>query len=260
MGYHHARMVEVFTSIYFVAALFFIVALVYSSVGLGGGSSYTALMVVLGFNAAVIPVVSLVLNLLVTSIGSYNFIRNRHARIDLVAPFLVTSIPMSYLGGALQLPEEIFHWVLLVSLAVIALRIYFWRDTTIRLELGKTGRIVVSLLAGAILGLVAGMVGIGGGVYLVPLILILGLGSEQEAAACGAIFVWLNSLAGLLSRMEYNTIDLTTYIPLIVAVIAGGTVGSYMGAFRLSRKTMEKILGVIVVVAIILLARTILLS
>ena len=104
------------------------------------------------------------------------------------------------------------------------------------------------------------MVGIGGGVYLVPLILILGLGSEQEAAACGAIFVWLNSLAGLLSRMEYNTIDLTTYIPLIVAVIAGGTVGSYMGAFRLSRKTMEKILGVIVVVAIILLARTILLS
>jgi uncharacterized membrane protein YfcA len=260
MGYHRASMAEVFTSIYFVAALFFFVALVYSSVGLGGGSSYTALMVVLGFSATVIPVVSLVLNLLVTSIGSFNFIRNRHARFDLVVPFLVTSIPMSYLGGALQVPEEVFHWVLLVSLVIVALRLYLWRDTAFRLELGKTGTIVVSLLAGAVLGLVAGIVGIGGGVYLVPLIIILGLGTGQEAAACGAIFVWLNSLAGLLSRMQYNSIDLMNYIPLIVAVIAGGALGSWMGAFRLSRKTMEKILGVIVVVAIILLARTILLS
>jgi uncharacterized membrane protein YfcA len=260
MGYHRASMAEVFTSIYFVAALFFIVALVYSSVGLGGGSSYTALMVILGFSAPVIPVVSLLLNLLVTSIGSFNFIRNRHARFDLVVPFLVTSVPMSYLGGALQVPEEIFQWVLLVSLVIVALRLYFWRDTAFRLELGKTGTIVVSLLTGAVLGLVAGIVGIGGGVYLVPLIIILGLGTGQEAAACGAIFVWLNSLAGLLSRMQYNSIDLANYIPLIVAVIAGGALGSWMGAFRLSRKTMEKILGVIVVAAIILLARTILLS
>ena len=251
-------MAEIFTSIYFVAALFFIVALVYSSVGLGGGSSYTALMVVLGFSATVIPFVSLVLNLFVTSIGSFNFIRNRHARFDLVVPFLVTSIPMSYLGGALQIPEEIFHWVLLVSLIIVALRIYYWRDTAFTLNLGKSVKMVVSLLAGAVLGLVAGMVGIGGGVYLVPLILILGLGTEQEAAACGAIFVWLNSLAGLLSRMEHNAIDLAAYIPLIVAVVAGGALGSYLGAFRLSRKAMEKVLGVIVVVAIILLARTIL--
>ena len=257
MGYHHATMAELFTSIYFVAALFFIVALVYSSVGLGGGSSYTALMVILGFSASVIPTVSLLLNLLVTTIGSFNFIRNRHARFDLVVPFLVTSVPMSYLGGALQLPEQVFQWVLLVSLVVVALRIYFWRDTAIRLELGTTGRIAVSLLAGAVLGLIAGMVGIGGGVYLVPLILILGLGTEQEAAACGAVFVWLNSLAGLLSRMEYNSINLVDYIPLIMAVVLGGALGSWMGAFRLSRKTMEKILGVIVVVAIILLVRSI---
>ncbi len=257
MGYHSTFMTEVFTSIYFVVALFFIVALIYSSVGLGGGSSYTALMVILGYSTAVIPTVSLVLNLLVTSVGSFNFIRNRHARFDLVVPFLVTSIPMSYLGGALHLPEAVFHWVLLASLVVVALRIYFWRGTAFKLALDRTGKIAVSLLTGAALGLVAGMVGIGGGVYLVPLIIILGLGSEQEAAACGAIFVWLNSLAGLLSRMEYNTINLTDYLPLIVAVIAGGALGSWLGAFRLSRTAMEKILGVIVVMAIILLVRSI---
>lgn len=253
-------MAEILSSIYFIAALFFIVALFYSSVGLGGGSSYTALMVVMGFNAAVIPMVSLILNLFVTTIGSYNFIRNKHARLELITPFLITSIPMAYLGGTLQLPKDIFYWVLLVSLAVVVLRIYFWRNTAFELELGKTGKIVVSLLAGAILGLVAGIAGIGGGIYLVPLILILGLGTEHQAAACGAIFIWLNSLAGLTSRLQYNAIELGAYIPLIVAVVLGGALGSWLGASRLSRNAMEKVLGAIIIVAIFMLSRTILTS
>jgi len=251
-------MAEIATSLYFVAALFFCVALLYSSVGLGGGSSYTALMVILGFGTAVIPMVSLILNLFVTSIGSYNFIRNRHARLELVAPFLITSIPMAYLGGALQVPKELFYWVLLISLVVVVLRIYFWRDTAFRLELGRAGKIYVSLSAGALLGLVAGIAGIGGGIYLVPLIIILGLGTEQQAAACGAIFIWLNSLAGLVSRLQFNAIELADYMPLIVAVVLGGALGSWMGATRLSRNAMEKILGAIVIVAIFMLSRTIL--
>lgn len=253
-------MAEFSLSIYFIAALFFIVALCYSSIGLGGGSSYTALMVVTGFNAAVIPLLSLVLNLFVTSLGSYNFIRNKHARVELVAPFLLTSMPMAYLGGALQLPKDVFYWVLLCSLLVVVLRIYFWRNTAFRLGLGKTGKIAVSLLTGAILGLVAGIVGIGGGILLVPLIIVLGLGTEHQAAACGAIFVWLNSLVGLISRLQYNAIDLAAFVPLIVAVVLGGALGSWLGASRLSRNAMEKILGVIVIVAIVMLSRTILMS
>ena len=249
-------MAEIFPSMYFIAALFFMVALFYSSVGLGGGSSYTALMVIMGFNAAVIPMISLILNLFVTTIGSYNFIRNKHARLELIAPFLITSMPMAYLGGALQLPKEIFYWVLLASLVVVVLRIYFWRNTAFRLELGNTGKIVVSLLAGALLGLVAGIAGIGGGIYLVPLILILGLGTEQQAAACGAIFIWLNSLAGLASRLQYNAVELTAFIPLVVAVILGGALGSWLGATRLSRTAMEKILGAIIMLAIVMLSRT----
>jgi uncharacterized membrane protein YfcA len=253
-------MAEISPSIYFIATLFFIVALCYSSVGLGGGSSYTALMVVTGFSSAAIPMVSLILNLFVTSIGSYNFIRNKHARVGLVVPFLLASMPMAYLGGALQLSKDVFYRVLLLSLIVVVLRIYFWRNTAFRLELGKTGKIVVSLLAGAILGLVAGIAGIGGGIYLVPLIIILGLGTEHQAAACGAIFVWLNSLMGLISRLQYNAIDLTACMPLIVAVVLGGALGSWLGASRLSRNAMEKILGVIVIVAIVMLSRTILMS
>jgi uncharacterized membrane protein YfcA len=245
------------SSPYMLAVLFFMVAFTYSAVGLGGGSSYTALMAIFGMNTLVIPMVSLSLNLVVTSVGSFNFIRNKHAKIKLIVPFLISSIPMAYLGGALKMPKEIFYWLLLLSLGFVAVRIYFWQNTTIKLHAGRKEKIFISLVAGSVLGLVAGIVGIGGGIYLVPLIIILGLGTEKEAAACGAIFIWLNSLSGLLARFQYNSIDLTNYIPLMVAVLAGGTFGSFMGSFKFSPKTMEKILGSIIILAIIFLAKKI---
>ncbi len=246
---------EIITSPYFLAVLFCLVAFIYSSVGLGGGSSYTALMAIFGVSTFAIPMISLSLNLFVTSVGSFNFIRNKHAKIKLILPFLISSIPMAYLGGSLKLQKEIFYWILLISLVFVAARIYIWQNTSIKLNINQNGKIIISLIAGSILGLVAGIVGIGGGIYLVPLILILGLGTEKEAAACGAIFTWLNSFSGLLSRFQYNSIDLTNYIPLIVAVLAGGTLGSFMGSFKFSPKAMEKILGAVIIVAILFLSR-----
>jgi len=240
---------------YFLAGLFLIVAFAYSSVGLGGGSSYTALMAIFGINTLAMPMISLSLNLFVTSVGSFNFIRNKHARIKLVLPFLISSIPMAYLGGALKISKEIFYWILLISLVFVAVRIYIWKNTTINLNIGQKEKIIISLIAGSVLGLVAGIVGIGGGIYLVPLIIILGLGTEKEAAACGAIFIWLNSCSGLLSRFQHNSIDLANYIPLIVAVLAGGTLGSFMGSFKFSPKVMDKMLGAVIIAAIFFLTK-----
>lgn len=241
-----------------MVALFFLVAFVYSSVGLGGGSSYTALMTLLGFELLAIPMISLVLNLLVTSVGSFNFIRQRHAKFSLVAPFLVSSMPMAYLGGTLQVEKQVFHWVLLVSLLFVAARIYLWQNLSLALHPGPRQRLAVALLAGAVLGLVAGIVGIGGGIYLVPLIILLGLGSQKQAAACGAIFIWLNSLAGLAARLQHNPVDLAAYLPLIAAVLLGGALGSFLGASRFSARTMERVLGIVIVVAILFLARAVL--
>lgn len=252
-------MLDLMSSPYMIAALFFVVAFAYSSVGLGGGSSYTALMAIFGFNTLTIPMVSLTLNLMVTTIGSFNFIRYKHAHFRLIFPFLVTSIPMAYVGGTLKLPEEVFYWLLLASLVFVAGRIYFSRHTPLRLELTEAGKLMVALVAGAILGLIAGMLGIGGGVYLVPLIILLGLGNAKEAAACGVIFIWVNSLSGLVSRLQFNTIDLTSYIHLIIAVIAGGALGSYTGAVKYTPKVMEKVLGIIILVAIGFLIRKLIL-
>lgn len=240
---------------YYLPALFFIVALAYSSVGLGGGTSYTALMLIAGMNILTIPLVSLTLNLLVTSIGSFNFIWHKHVNLKLLLPFIITSIPLAYLGGALNLPRDVFYLILFFSLLFTVFRIYFWKSTTLNLNFEAKDKFIISLIAGSAFGFIAGTVGIGGGIYLVPLIILLGLGSPKEAAACGVIFIWLNSLAGLLSRLQYNAIDLHQYLPLIVAVALGGALGSYLGASRFSAKTMEKILGVVVLLAVIVLAK-----
>lgn len=162
---------------------------------------------------------------------------------------------MAYFGGSLNIEKELFYWILLISLIFVAARIYLWQNISMNLNLNKNEKIIVSLIAGSVLGLIAGIVGIGGGIYLVPLIIILGLGTEKEAAACGAIFIWLNSVSGLVSRLQYNSIDLTNHIPLIIAVIAGGALGSYMGSFKLSPKIMDKILGVVIIIAILFLIK-----
>lgn len=250
-------MILAFESIYFLSFVFFVVALVYSSVGLGGGSSYTALMVLFGVNTVAVPMVSLTLNIFVSTVGSYNFLRNKHGKLGLILPFLLASMPAAYLGGAIQLPKEYFYIILLISLFFVALRIYVWKNTTLQLNLTPAGKLIISLISGAILGLIAGIVGIGGGIYLVPLIIILNLGTPKEAAACGAVFIWLNSVSGLISRLQYNSIDLAAYAPLIVAVLAGGFAGSFMGSFKFSPKTLEKALGSVILIAIFFLSKKI---
>ena len=247
---------EITSALYLLACLFFVVAFFYSSVGLGGGSSYTALLAIFGFSTVAIPMISLTLNLFVTTVGSLVFLKHKHSKLKLIAPFLVSSIPMAYLGGALQVPREMFYFLLFFSLLFAAWRIYFPADTR-PLQLTPRGKILLSLAAGGLLGLIAGIVGIGGGVYLVPLIILLGLGSAREAAACGAVFIWVNSVAGLAARIQYNSLDMAPYVPLFIAVLAGGAAGSYMGSIRFAPPTMQKILGSILVVAVFFLGRKI---
>jgi len=249
-------MTDLTISITLLAVIFAMVAFFYASVGLGGGSSYTALLAIFGATTVTIPMVSLTLNVLVTTVGSIIFLSQRHARLRLIAPFLISSVPMAYVGGMLHLPKILFYMVLLISLAFAATRIYFPKETK-PLELDNRGKFFLALGCGAFLGLIAGIAGIGGGVYLVPLILLLGLGTAKEAAACGAFFIWVNSVAGLAARIQYNSIDLNPYMPLIIGAVVGGLAGSILGARRFEPRTMQKILGTVLVVAIFFLGKTI---
>jgi len=247
-------MAEIEYSLYLIPILF-LIAFLYSSVGLGGGSSYTAILALFSIHYLAIPTISLTLNLFVTTIGSINFILKKHVRLNLLLPFLLSSIPLAYLGGSLHLPIDIFLWILWASLIFVVIRIYFFEHVNFKITSSQRAKLIISIIAGMLLGFVAGVVGIGGGIYLIPLILILGLGSAKEAAACGAIFVWVNSAVGLSARFVHQPIDLLHYWLLIVAVITGGLLGSYLGANRYSAKTIEKVLGLVIVIAVILLGK-----
>jgi hypothetical protein len=240
-----------------LAGLFFPVALLYSSVGLGGGSSYTALMAIFGVHYEYIPTTSLFLNLVVTSIGTVNFWRGGHLRGRLILPFLVTSVPFSYLGGAVPLSREVFYPLLLATLVFVAVRIYFWRDLRLRLTLAPRHRLLLSLGLGCVLGFVAGAVGIGGGIYLIPLIILFGLGSPKEAAAAGTLFILVNSGAGLAARLQRGVYDPGLILPLVLAVVAGGFLGSRLGSLKWQPATVQKTLGVVVLIAMAFLIRKI---
>ena len=249
-------MTDLLIPITLLAFIFAVVAFFYASVGLGGGSSYTALLAVFGASTMTIPLVSLTLNILVTTFGSLVFLLHGHARLRLIVPFIISSIPMAYLGGMLHLPKRIFYVLLLISLCVAAARIYF-PDTSRPVHLDQRRKNLLAIGSGAILGLIAGITGIGGGIYLVPLIILLGLGNAKEAAACGAFFIWVNSVSGLLARIQYNEVDLVPYLPLVIAVVLGGMAGTLMGAGRFKVRTMQQILGSILIVAILLLGKKI---
>lgn len=238
----------------------FVIAFSYSSVGLGGGSSYTALLTIFGLSYVLIPSFSLALNTIVTCGATFQFWRRKHLKWSILAPFVLTSIPAAYLGGSLELSEGVFQALLLVSLITVAARIYLWSDPVFKLPQTKGFQLGVSLLLGFILGFVAGTVGIGGGIYLVPIVILTGIGSEKQAAATGAAFILINSIVGLVARAGLVDVPLNQLIPLGVAVLVGGVLGSHYGSGPWKPQTLQKVLGILILVAIVLLARRLLFS
>ena len=241
--------------IIFLSLTFILVAMLYSSVGLGGGSTYTALMTIAGLHYVLIPGISLTLNLIVTFIGMINFGRNGHIKLHIILPFLFSSVPLAYLGGTLEISQDIFLAILLITLILVIFRIYFLGKLSIRIQLNKTQKILFSLFLGGILGFIAGIVGIGGGIYLVPLLIMFSIAGEKEAAAAGAVFIWVNSFAGLIARVQRGAMDFEMVIPMAIAVILGGYIGSYFGSFKFRPVVIQRTLGIAIIVAIVFITR-----
>lgn len=241
-----------------LALLFALVAFLYSSVGLAGGSSYIALLTIFGVDYLMIPTVALSMNIMVSTLGAWNFFRAKHARVRLIAPFLLSSIPLAWLGGTIMLPARLFDILLLIFLAIVAVRIYGFSSIRALARPGKAAGLLISLVIGSVLGFISGALGLGGGIYLVPLIILFGLGSPKEAAACAAFFIWVNSVAGLAARLGSHPLPpAAALLPLLAAVAAGGYAGSFLSANYFSARTVQRFLGLIVVVAILLLLRKI---
>lgn len=229
-----------------LGATFFVIALLYALVGFGGGTSYIAALAIAGIPYTMIPKISLLCNLLVVSGGCWHYMRAGHFDRKLILPFVLSSVPLSFLGGSFPLSEKTFYILLTVSLCLCGIRILFIRDR-LTVELQRPG-FVTSLIAGGLLGFLSGMVGIGGGIFLSPLLINMGWARSKEAAAVASMFIFLNSLAGLVGQFSKDTMlpDPVTYLPLFLAVIMGGQIGSRLGTHsRISYQIIQKGTGLL---------------
>ncbi|MFZ5883086.1 MAG: sulfite exporter TauE/SafE family protein [Chloroflexota bacterium] len=233
-------------------ALVFLVAVLYSSAGFGGASGYLLSMSFFGIPANVMSSTALVLNILVSTVSFLSYFRAGHFRSKLLIPFLLTSIPAAFLGGTFKLTEQTYFNLLYAVLTYLALRMTFFPVLSDKSD--WTPRPVplwAALTSGALIGLLSGMIGIGGGIFLSPLIILAGWGTSKQAAASAGAFIAINSVSGLIGRITNGTFSLGEFgFPLLLVGLIGALIGSQLGAVRFSGANVRRALGIILVIAV----------
>jgi hypothetical protein len=236
-------------NIFPLAPLFFLTALVYSMAGFGGGSTYLALLALFAFPYTLMPKVSLLCNLIVVSGGCWFFYRSGHFSFKRIIPFIVTSIPMAYWGGSLRIGKTLFIWLLGISLGIAALRMLLSEKTfETKIVLSWKKAWLVGIPVGALLGFLSGLVGIGGGIYLSPLLLFLGWANSKQAAAAASFFILVNSMAGLTGQLTKGVpiVEGQWILPLLVAVFLGGQIGSRLGSRRIPKLALQRVTAALI--------------
>jgi uncharacterized protein len=237
--------------------LFFVVAMLYSSVGHAGASGYLAAMALLGVAASTMRPTALVLNIVVAALATWRFSRGGHVKIKRVAPFWLGSIPMAFVGGSIALPSHIYHGlvgaVLLCSAAYLAWRAGGLASATAENE--PVMPVLSCVLIGAVIGFLSGLTGTGGGIFLSPLLLLLHWAGPKNTAGISAPFILLNSMAGLLGGLLQGGISVasfgSTMVPLAIAALCGAAIGSWVGVNKLSNRWLNITLALVMSIAAI---------
>ncbi|MFN6943453.1 MAG: sulfite exporter TauE/SafE family protein [Cytophagaceae bacterium] len=233
----------------YILPLLFIVAYLYASVGHGGASGYLAVMGICAISPVFMKSSALILNIFVAGITSYSFIKNGHFKWKLFYPFALMSIPAAFIGASYTLNDLWYKKLLALCLIIAALRIIFTpKDHT---EEIKQIPLPAALCAGAAIGLLSGMLGIGGGILLSPLILFLKWGRFKEAAATSAVFIWINSIAGIAGVWKTGIQLPENFYIWIAVALAGGLAGSYWGSFVANYSRLKFVLSSILIFATI---------
>jgi len=231
--------------LFILEAAFFTVAAIYSMTGHGGASGYIAVMVLLGMAPSEIKPLALSLNLIVSASASYQFYRAGHFRRELFLPFIVASVPFAMLGGYLQLPTRWFNILLGLALIFAALHIAIRRSA----DNLKQPSLPIAFLAGAGIGLMSGLIGIGGGIFLTPLLLLMGWANPKQAAAVSASFILCNSLYGLTGFIAHTGQTLpANFVWFALSVLLGGLIGARIGSHNLPMRTIAQVLSAVLLI------------
>ena len=231
-----------------------IVAFLYASVGHGGASGYLALMSLFAFPIAFMKPTALVLNIIVSGISFYFYFREKQFDWKLFYPFALTSIPFSFLGGLLTIETHLYKIILATVLIFAVLRLLgiFGKEKPLLQPI----HFPLALLIGALIGFLSGLIGIGGGIILSPVLLLLGWASMKQTAAVSALFILVNSVAGLLGFISKGeSLPISSF--LVIGIVAvGGILGGYYGSKKFNTITLRNILALVLGIAVVKLYTT----
>ena len=224
-----------------LSILFLITAILYSSVGFGGGSTYLALLLIWEIPYFIFPVIALICNIIVVTGNSFNYIRAGNHNIKLLIPFLIGSIPFAFIGGTLIINKEIFEILLFIVLSFAGLLLLIKNKSYEQKKIVlKKLNFFISIFIGSILGLVSGIVGIGGGIFLSPILFLLKADYPKNIVTTASLFILINSISGIFGQLTKENVinEITAYWPLFLSVFIGGLLGNYLNLKIFSSRIM----------------------
>ena len=214
-----------------LSILFFVTAILYSSVGFGGGSTYLALLLIWGIPYQIFPIIALSCNIIVVSGNSFNYIRAGNLNLKLLLPYLIGSIPLAFIGGSLPIEKKFFEILLLIVLSVAGLLLLFkFKSYDDKEENYRKIPIIISIFIGGILGFVSGVVGIGGGIFLSPILFLIRAAKPNHIITMASLFILINSLSGIIGQLTKSSVlsEIQNYWFLLLAVLIGGQIGNFL--------------------------------
>jgi uncharacterized protein len=233
-----------------LSIFFFITAILYSSVGFGGGSTYLALMLIWDIPFYIFPVIALFCNIIVVSGNSINYIKSGNLNFNLLTPYLIGSIPSAFFGASISITKDLFEILLFIILVIagIFLLIESKSFNNNKIKIQKIPKIL-SVIIGSVIGFISGVVGIGGGIFLSPILFLMKAGYPKQIVTTASLFILINSIFGVAGQLTKNVVfdEILNFWPLFLAVLIGGQIGNLLNIKFLSNKTLALITSLLVI-------------
>ena len=233
-----------------LSIFFLITSILYSSVGFGGGSTYLAIMLIWEIPFYIIPILALCCNIIVVSGNSINYVRSGNLNLNLLVPYLIGSIPFAFFGASISISKELFEIILFIILFIAGILLLIknksYRDDQIKINSVPKA---VSIFIGSVIGFFSGIVGIGGGIFLSPILFLMKAGYPRHIATAASLFILINSIFGVAGQLTKNIVfdEFLNYWPLFLFVLIGGQIGNLLNIKFLSNKTLTIITSMLVI-------------
>ena len=214
-----------------LAILFFVTSIVYASVGFGGGSTYLALLLIWGIPYSIFPLIALSCNIIVVSGNCFNYIRSGNLNLKLLIPYLTGSIPLAFVGGSLSIEKQLFEILLFLVLLIAGIFLLInFKSYDDNEENYRKIPFIISIFIGGILGFVSGIVGIGGGIFLSPILFLIRAARPKHIITAASLFILINSASGIIGQLTKNSVitEIQNYWPLLIVVLIGGQLGNFL--------------------------------